>query len=55
MIGDEKYLLNLESDFFVSRKLAGFRSVVFLSADLGIIVRQEPKSPPETFFRIGIG
>jgi len=56
MRGDEKYLLNLESDFFVSRKLAGFRSVVFLSADLGIIVRQEPEVTTRNFFSgLGIG
>lgn len=54
--GDEKYLLNLESDFFISRKVAGFRSVVFLSADLGVIVRNGPEVTDRRFFSgLGIG
>lgn len=48
--GDEKYLLNLESDFFISRKVAGFRSVLFLAADLGIIIRQETEFSQKKFF-----
>jgi hypothetical protein len=54
--GDEKYLLNFETDFFNSHKLLGFRSVLFLSADLGLIRNHKLITLSDRFFSgIGIG